>query len=254
MRKNLCVMLIITASILFILSGCGSMKTMSLNSVELTGQLRPGMTYTEVESILGKPKSSRVEGENWIARWNLQEMWKGYIPYDMVFNSKDQTLVSWSENTKAYEAQQAQMKAVADEIDKQSVQTSTGGNNASEESPPSFESNQELMNYFKGKWYSFTSAGYGYTASSERRISLCANGAYSSSFESGYSGTNQDWGSASQGGGGGTWRISGNKTEGTIVTTSPGGKSTTYKYKTCGDGCLYIGSYKYAYEGAPECR
>jgi hypothetical protein len=50
------------------------------------------------------------------------------------------------------------------------------------------------MNYFKEKWYSFTSAGYGYTASSERHISLCANGAYKASFESGYSATGQDWG------------------------------------------------------------
>lgn len=175
MKKILTFLLFVFVCILFISAGCGSMKTMALNSVELTGQLRPGMTYTEVESILGKPKSTRVEGEHWIARWNLQEKWKGYIPYDMVFNVKDQKLISWAENTKAFEAQQAQLKLIADEIEKQSVQAGNAGNTGSSGTPPSFENNPELMNYFKGKWYSFTSAGYGFTASSERRISLCPN-------------------------------------------------------------------------------
>ncbi|HBH83256.1 MAG: hypothetical protein A2X05_03655 [Bacteroidetes bacterium GWE2_41_25] len=87
---------------------------MSLNSVEFTGKLRPGMTYTEVESVLGKPKSTRIGNDKWIAGWNLQEMCKGYIPYDMVFNSNDQTIISWFENTKAYEAQQEQLKMVGD--------------------------------------------------------------------------------------------------------------------------------------------
>ena len=65
--------------ILLVSISCGSMKTMSLNSVELTGQLKPGMTYAEVESILGKPKASRVEDDKWIARRNLQEMWRGFL-------------------------------------------------------------------------------------------------------------------------------------------------------------------------------
>jgi len=90
--------------ILLVSMSCGSMKTMSLNSVELKGQLRPGMPYAEDESILGKPKSSRVEDDKWIARWNRQEMWRGYVPYDIVFNAGDQTLISWAENTKAWDA------------------------------------------------------------------------------------------------------------------------------------------------------
>jgi len=253
MRKNLSDLLFISAAIVLFLTSCGSMKTMSLNSIELTTQLKPGMTYNEVESLLGKPKSSMVSGDKMIARWNLQEMWKGYIPYDMIFNSADQTLISWAENSKAWEAQQAQLKVVADEVQKQAVANNQSGKSGGGPAP-SFENNPDLMNYFKGKWYSFTSAGYGYTASSERTISLCGDGTYKASFESGYSGTNQGWGQATQSGGAGTWRITGNKTEGTIVTTSPDGKATTYKYKTCGDGCIYFGSNKYAYAGAPECR
>ena len=103
------------------------MKTMSLNSIELTNQLKPGMTYNEVESILGKPKSSMVSGDKMIARWSLQQMWKGYIPYDMIFNSADQTLISWAENTKAWETQQAQLKIVNDELQKQIATSSQSG-------------------------------------------------------------------------------------------------------------------------------
>ena len=252
MKRNFLNLLFISAAINLFLTSCGSMKTMSLNSIELTNQLKPGMTYNEVESILGKPRSSMVSGDKLIARWNLQQMWKGYIPYDMIFDPTDQTLISWAENKKAWESQQAQLKIVADELQKQTV-NSQGGNTGGGPAP-SFENNPDLMNYFKGKYYSFTSAGYGYTASSERTISLCGDGTYKSSFESGYSGTSPSWGQATQSGGAGTWRITGNKTEGTIVTTGPDGKSTTYNYKTCGDGCIYLGSYKYAYAGAPECR
>lgn len=239
----------------YFLTGCSSTKTMALNSIELTSQLRPGMSYAEVESILGKPKSSQVIDDKWIARYNLQEMWKGYIPYDMVFNASDQTLVSWSENKKAWEESQAQLKLVADEVTKQAevINKSTAADGGS--APPSFESNQDLMQHFAGSYYSFSAVGGGQTGGTERKLSLCADGKFSSSFESGYSGgTTGSWGTASQGGGLGSWRITGNKTSGTIVTVDRSGKSTTYNYKTCGNGCIYLGNIKYAYAGSPVCR
>ena len=76
------------------LNGCfSSSQTMKLNSIELTNQLHPGMSYSEVVELLGKPKTSRTSGNNYIVRWNLQQMWKGYIPYDMVFKADDKTLI-----------------------------------------------------------------------------------------------------------------------------------------------------------------
>lgn len=67
---------------------------MGLNSVQLTNQLQQGMSYDEVVEIWGSPKSSKTENNFWIVRWNLQEMWKGYVPYDFVFNPADKTLGS----------------------------------------------------------------------------------------------------------------------------------------------------------------
>jgi hypothetical protein len=239
---------------IMILSACTNIKTLKLNSVQLTNQLRPGMSYAEVESLMGKPKSAQVAGEQWIARYNLQEMWRGYIPYDLVFKASDRTLISWSENTRAFNQKQEQLKVIADELNK--VDTSTGSGSSGGASA-NFENDAGMMNYFAGSYYSFSAVGGGQTGGTERKISLCPTGRYFSSSESGYSGgagTSGAWGTGSQGGGGGTWKITGTKTTGTIAMTSPNGKTTTYKYEVCGDGCIWFGNVKYAFAGKPECR
>jgi len=236
-----------------LLEGCfSSQQTMKLNSIKLLEQLHQGMSYAEVEHILGKPKFEQNAGNKHIVRWNLQQMYKGYIPYDFVFSSSDRKLLSWSENSKAFEQQQAQLQVVADETKKmeaaQAAKKSGGGAAAN------FENNAELMAHFQGAYYSFTSSAVG--GSSERKVSFCPNGRYISASESSYSGdagTNGAWGNASQGSGGGTWKITGTKASGTIAITS-NGKTSTYKYSSCGNGCLYLGSTKYAYAGAAECR
>jgi hypothetical protein len=236
----------------FLLTDCVNMKTVQLNSIQKTNQLRPGMTYAEVENLLGKPKSSQVTGDQWIARWNLQEMWKGYIPYDLVFKASDRTLISWGENKQAFAQQQENLKAFADQLDKVDTGGSSGGGASA-----AFQNDPSLMNYFVGSYYSFSAVGGGQTGGTERKVSLCPDGRYSSNSESGYSGQAGQpgaWGTASQGGGGGTWKITGTKTSGTIAMTSSNGKTTTYKYETCGDGCIYFGNIKYAYAGKPECR
>lgn len=235
------------------LSACFSSKqTMKLNSIELTNQLKAGMPYTEVETLLGKPKTTINAGDQFISRWNLQQMWRGYIPYDLVFSSSDRKLLSWSENSQAFERQQAQLQIVADglkEMEMAQAAKNSGGGAAA-----NFENNAELMAHFQGSYYSFTSSAVG--GSSERKVSFCPNGRFISSSESSYSGgagTSGAWGNASQGGGGGTWKITGTKSSGTIAITS-NGKTSTYKYSSCGNGCLYLGSTKYAYAGAAECR
>ncbi len=242
-------LLVVITVLVFVFAGCASMKSLQLNSVQLTNQLRPGMTYSEVESLLGKSKSYQVVDDQFIARWTLQEMWRGYIPYDFVFNAADQTLISWSENTKAFNQKQEQLQVIADELNKADLANTTSG---SAGTSPSFENDQSLMDYFKGMYYSFSAVGAGQTGGTERKISLCPDGRYYSSSESGYSGTG--WGTASQGGGGGTWRITGTKTSGNILMTDANGKSTTYKYEVCGDGCIYFVNNKFAYAGNPECR
>jgi hypothetical protein len=243
------ILLFTTCSLFF--TGCGNMTTMSLNSVELTNQLRPGMSYSEVEAILGKPRGTAMLNDQWIARWNLQEMWRGYVPYDMVFNPADQTLISWGENTKAFEQKQQQLQMVADELEKQPPATVT--NEGKTATVPAFENDASLMQYFSGEYYSFSAVGGGQTGGTERKVSLCENGKYISSSESGYSGNAGAWGTASQGANSGTWRITGNKNTGTIVTTDNNGKPTTYKYESCGNGCIYLGNTKFAYAGKAKC-
>jgi len=50
-----------------------------------------------------------------------------------------------------------------------------------------------------------------------------------------------------RGQGTGSWKITGNKNPGTISFPNRGGKTTTYKYEVGGEGCIYIGSVKFAY-------
>jgi hypothetical protein len=245
--SGLCLIGLLFLTLSFAINGCGSSQTMALNSVQLTNQLQPGMTYNEVEAILGSPKSSKTVNSAWIVRWNLQEMWKGYVPYDFVFNPQDKTLVSWGENSEAYEQSQAQLKMVADEVEKQSLATQGSG-----EAVPNFENDTELMKSFAGYYYSFSAVGGGQTGGTERKVMLCPNATYKMASESGYSG--DAWGSASQGGGDGSWRITGNMNAGTIVTTDKGGKSTTYPFERCGGDCIYFGNTKFALAGPADCR
>ena len=113
-----------------------------------------------------------------------------------------------------------------------------------------------LMRQMAGVYYSFSSAGVGYSGGTERKVTLCPNGTYYTATESGYSGgagTAGAWGTASQGGGRGTWRIEGNLQQGTIVTVDSGGKATTYRYQRCGSDCVYFGNNKFAYAGPANC-
>lgn len=226
--------------------GCGSSQTMGLNSVQLTNQLRPGMHYDEVVAVLGDPKSTRFEGESWIARWNLQEMWKGYVPYDFVFNPDTQTLISWSENESAFQKQQENLQAINKTVEESSSSSGGSGNIV-----PQFENDAELMRNFAGSYYSFSAVGGGQTGGSERKVMLCPDGTYTNQSETGYSGSG--WGSASQGGNKGTWKITGNMNAGTLVTITASGSPTTYKYERCGNDCVYFGNTKFAYAGPAQC-
>jgi len=239
---------------LTLLQSCGSTQTMALNSVQLTNQLQPGMSYDEVVQILGNPKSSQMAGDEWICRWNLQEMWVGYKPYDMIFDPKTRTLISWSENEEDFQKKQEQLKELNTALE-QSTATSGGSGgsgggsgNASATGP----NDPQLMQQFAGTYYSFSAVGGGQTGGTETSVTLCPDGTYIQSSETGYSGSG--WGSASQGGNRGTWRIVGNMNQGTLTTVSSSGSATEYKFSRCGNDCVYFGNNKFAYAGPPNCR
>jgi len=97
---------------------------------------------------------------------------------------------------------------------------------------------------------------WGYTGSTESKLTLCPDGRFHDSSESSYSGTSTDglgdqtlaWGAAGQNQGSGSWSIQGNLQQGTITVAYSGGKTRTIQYQAGSDrGCFH-------YDGRQMCR
>jgi hypothetical protein len=222
-----------------LLTGCA---TGGFDSAQKTQQLRVGMAYSEVISLLGEPLSTEVTSGKLLAAFPLHQSWKGNVVYDLTFNADTRTLLEWSENEERYLQNQMQL----DQISKLLSPSNKGGAGTS---APSGPNNPQLQQQIAGIWW-------GYAGSTERKLGLCANGSYQDYTESGYSGRSHDaggnetmaWGSASQGGGSGQWTINGDTQSGTISVTYSDGSSASVKYRQVGEpGCL-------DFNGARLCR
>ncbi len=117
---------------------------------------------------------------------------------------------------------------------------------ASGKAAPAGPNDAELASQIAGTWW-------GYSGSTETKIGLCPGGGYADYSESGYSGTMHDagghqtgaWGSASQGGGQGSWVIQGTFESGTISVRYNDGGTRSMEYSQCGEeGCLMIDGRK----------
>lgn len=125
------------------------------------------------------------------------------------------------------------------------VENSTGVNDGS-----------ALIRYFTGTYYSFSGGGVT-SGGTERRFVICADGKFYFSSESGYSGdagTAGAWGVASQSGEAGICNINGSKNAGQIFLRYNNGNTETINYQVGGDGCIYFGNIKYAYEKPAVCE
>lgn len=91
--------------LLFFLSGCAGSGG-GLGSVSKTNQLSPGMKAADVKSVLGEPSQTQFISNKWVWKYSLHEMWKGYIPYYMVFDRESQTLEQWFADEAEYTRQQ----------------------------------------------------------------------------------------------------------------------------------------------------
>ncbi len=214
------------------------------DSVKKTRQLQPGMSYQEVVALLGEPETTQFKNGKWIATFWLHQQWKGNVPYELVFDPKTKTLISWAENEQKYTQNQKRLEKTFAPLLNQGASGSPGPNDAA------------LMQKFAGYYYSFSSAGVGYSGGTERKLMLCPDGRYYDSAESGYSGgagTSGAWGTASQGSGGGRWSIQGNMNNGTITFSNSKGTNQV-QYKRCASDCVYFGSVKFAYAGPPNCQ
>ncbi len=218
--------------VILIIVGCATMG-FEFDNVRKTQQLRPGMHYDEVANILGPPRSSQFKEGQWFVRWSLHEAWKGFVPYDMVFDPASKKLLRWGANEKEYQKGQEEMKTLAEAI-------GSGGGNPAPGNIPTGPNDVNLQRQIAGTWW-------GYAGSTERMIGLCADGTYRDYSESSYSGRSFDqygsqtmaWGTAGQRGGTGKWTINGNTQLGTIYVTYSNGQSTTLRYKQINNpGCL----------------
>ena len=246
MKKVLKSNLIFTSILLvaFFLESCSS--SMALNSANKTNQLQPGMNYSEVVNILGNPKSSQMENGRLVSRWVLQEMWVGYIPYDMVFDANTKKLISWSKNEKDFQKNQENLKAFATVLE-ESTSGDDGSGNVSVNGP----NDANLQRRFAVKLYKYSGGGYGQSGGTETIISFCADGRFFKSGESSYSG--EGWGTASEGGASGRWRIEGNMQRGKI-TIIKNGKAWQYPYERVEGDYVIINGDKYGINGAPACN
>jgi hypothetical protein len=107
------ILLLFALSAILLIAGCATMEEAAgLNTAGKTAQLRDGMEYRQVETLLGTPKSSQAIKGKQIFRWNLHEYGKGWVPYDMVFDANKKTLLSWSANEKEYLANQKKWEGI----------------------------------------------------------------------------------------------------------------------------------------------
>jgi hypothetical protein len=88
----------------FLSTACAGMG--GIGSASKTNKLRPGMTMSQVEGILGEPGSSQFVENHFVWKYRLQKPWVGWVPHYLAF-THDGTLVAWRENIQEYYATQA---------------------------------------------------------------------------------------------------------------------------------------------------
>ncbi len=90
---------IIILAISLLVTSCG------FNSIKKTTYLEPGMSTSEVRSIMGNPSSSEFLNGYMVWKYTLQKPWVGYIPHYLAFD-ENKKLVAWQANMNEYYANQ----------------------------------------------------------------------------------------------------------------------------------------------------
>ncbi|MCP4077620.1 MAG: carboxypeptidase regulatory-like domain-containing protein [Gammaproteobacteria bacterium] len=116
-----------------------------------------------------------------------------------------------------------------------------------------------LQRYMAGSYFSFSGGGYGSHGGSSNSLTLCPDGRFNRSSESGYSGGlsgGGSWGTANQSGNSGKWTINGDKMNGRITLFNADGSQHSFKYQDCSQessGCFYFDGVKFGW-GQAKCR
>ena len=48
-----------------------------------------------VKNILGSPSQTQFIAEKWVWKYSLHQVWKGFVPYYLIFGKDDNKLKSW---------------------------------------------------------------------------------------------------------------------------------------------------------------
>ena len=113
----------------------------------------------------------------------------------------------------------------------------------------------DLMKYFAGEWYSYSSGStLSGGAGTERTMTLCPDGLFRDSSE--FSASGGGWGAANAQSGWGRWTIQGDKTQGVIMVTYPNGQSKRITYRAISkqEQTISFDGVTYAFAGAAKCR
>lgn len=120
---------------------------------------------------------------------------------------------------------------------------------------PSGPSDNNLMKYFAGEYYYYSSGStISGGAGTERKVTLCPDGLYRDSSE--FSASGSDWGAANAQSGAARWSIQGDTTQGVIVVTYANGQSKRFSYRVVSkdEQTIMFDGVTFAYAGAPKCR
>jgi hypothetical protein len=240
---------------LALLAGCSGMN---FNTVQKTNQLTVGMTDAEVMAVLGRqPDSRTVKDGRTVLRFTLQEPWKGYVPYDMVFDGQGK-LESWKADEEAYQRNQQALAQTAKNLETQGPssgspagQTGQTGQQQPGSAPaPAGPNDPELQRWIAGKYMSYVGQTY-------RQLILSPGGTFRYHRESSYSGREKEvggvWGQVNETNNSGTWTISGSQEAGQISLLYGNGNRQNMNYRRGRErGVFIIDGTTYAYEGAAD--
>jgi hypothetical protein len=121
------------------------------------------------------------------------------------------------------------------------------------EAPP--PTDNDLMKYFAGEYYSYTSGStLSGGAGTERTVTLCPDGLFRDSYE--FSASGGGWGGATSQAGAARWTIQGDRTRGVITVVYANGQARQHTYQVVSkdQGTIQFDGVLFAYAGAPKCR
>jgi hypothetical protein len=148
------------------------------------------------------------------------------------------------------------MRTFMEGLSKTVASAAAGGSGGSGPAPDVGPSDPNLMRSMAGEYYS-------YSGSTERSVTLCANGTFFGSSESSYSGTSSDslgnqtgaWGAANQKQSSGNWSVQGSLQGGTVTLGYRGGKTEKIQFQAMGErGCFRFNGNPFCYRSAGRCQ